>query len=62
MQIFYADDHRTQFPRADLAGGAFITSYERHNRVERILSHPREEVFPTATQNRTKLLTSCLGA
>lgn len=45
MKVFFSEDHRLHFPQAELAGGQFVTPFERPSRVEYILRRLRERGF-----------------
>lgn len=42
MQTVYSEDHRLQFPQAELSGGQFVTPFERPSRVEYVLRRLKE--------------------
>jgi acetoin utilization deacetylase AcuC-like enzyme len=42
MKTVYSEDHRLHFPQAELAGGQFVTPFERPSRVEYVLQRLRE--------------------
>ena len=42
MKTCFSEDHRLHFPQAELAGGQFVTPYERPSRVEYILARLKE--------------------
>jgi acetoin utilization deacetylase AcuC-like enzyme len=42
MKTHFSEDHRLHFPQAELAGGQFVTPYERPSRVEYILARLKE--------------------
>ncbi len=46
MKTFFSEDHRLHFPQAELAGGQFVTPFERPSRVEYVLRRLRERGFP----------------
>ncbi len=37
MQIVFSEEHRNHFPQGELAGGEFVTPFERPSRMEYIL-------------------------
>jgi len=45
IQTFFSESHRLHFPQGELAGGEFVTPYERPSRVEYILNRLRERQF-----------------
>jgi acetoin utilization deacetylase AcuC-like enzyme len=46
VRTYLSEDHRLHFPQAELAGGQFVTPFERPSRVEYILRRLRERGFP----------------